>query len=316
MGVVAATQARSHTGKRGPHQRVRALQRETTRRYGVSQRHPEYSAEEHETWRLLLARTESLVRQFERQLHPAYVEGFRQLVLPWTSIPRLDEVNAALSRFGWTTLCVEGCLPPEVYAGLMACGIFPIARDIRSREQLAFSPTPDLAHDMLGHIPMLVSPEHCRFLRRIALATACTSPNPLDCELYDAHLQLGAARSAAEHCVRSLSAAEARVQAAQSALLAAPSPLAQLDRTYLWSIEFGLMGTPADFCIYGAGLLSAPGEVEQLCTRGAPIFDFSLSAAQRGINFSDYQSAYFLARDYAQLHETLSQLEASWTGVA
>lgn len=286
------------------------------RRYGTPQHHADYTSRQHDTWRRLLARTEALVERHESRLHPAYVEGFRQLVLPWTSIPRLEDIDAALTSFGWRTLCVDGYLPPEVYSGLLARGIFPISRDIRPFEHIEFSPTPDLAHDMLGHIPMLVSAEHCAFMRRISRATAMIRPNPADRELYQAHLGLGALRSASTsnsrppRRQRALLAAEARVVAAQVASAAAPSPLAQLDRMYLWSIEFGLMGTREDFRVYGAGLLSSPAEVEALCTGQARILDYSAAVIARGIKFSEHQSVYFLARDYAHLDETLSAVLA------
>lgn len=283
-------------------------------KYDVAQRHEDYTAAEHETWRQLLARTEAFVSRHEARLHPAYVEGFRRLVLPWASIPRLEDVNAALAHHGWSAVCVNGYIPPEAYAGLLARGIFPIARNIRPREHLEFSPTPDLAHDMLGHIPMLISAEHCQFLRRISRATASARPNPLDHELFQAHLALGALRSSSPRRRRALLAAEARVEAAHAALGRAPSPLAQLDRLYLWTIEFGLMGTPDDFRVYGAGLLSSPAEADALLTRGAPIFDFSSAVTHHHINFSDYQAAYFVARDHAQLERVLAHIESSWAG--
>jgi phenylalanine-4-hydroxylase len=287
---------------------------EAARTYGVSQHHEQYTRAEHETWRLLLARTETLVGRYEARLHPAYVDGFRRLVLPWTTIPRLEDIDAALAHHGWSTLCVNGYIPPEVYSGLLARGIFPIAREIRPREHLEFSPTPDLAHDMLGHIPMLTSVEHCQFLRRISRTTSAVQPNRLDRELFGAHRTLGALRSASPRRRRALIAAEARVEAAHAALASAPSPLAQLDRLYLWSIEFGLMGTPEDYQVYGAGLLSSPAEAEALFTRGATLLDFSSAVTRRGIHFSDYQSAYFVARDHAQLNAVLSEVESSWAG--
>lgn len=223
-----------------------------------------------------------------------------------------------LESFGWRTLCVNGYLPPEVYSGLLARGIFPISRDIRPSEHLEFSPTPDLAHDMLGHVPMLLSAEHRAFMRRISRATASLRPNRLDRELYQAHHALGALRSAStpgSHSIRrqrAVLAAEARVGNAQVALAASPSPLAQLDRMYLWSIEFGLMGTREDFRIYGAGLLSSPAEVEALCTGDAVILDYSPAVIRRGIHFSQHQSVYFLARDYAHLDEMLSTVLRPW----
>ena len=312
MGGLAARERRAPARKRA---RGAPAERGATapgRRYEVAQRHDAYAPAEHDTWGQLLARTEALVRRHEGRLHPAYVEGFRRLVLPWKRIPRLDRVNAALAPFGWKTLCVNGYLPPEVYSGLLARGVVPNSREIRAREQVEFSPTPDLAHDMLGHIPMLVSAEYRRYLRCISRATAAAPSGPLDRELFLAHRMLGVLHGTPLRRRRALAAVAARVQAAQAALAAAPSRLAQLDRLYLWSVEFGLMGTPDDFRIYGAALLSSPAEAEALCTKGAPLVTFSAAVTQRAIHFSEYQSAYFIARDYAQLHDVLSDVQSSW----
>jgi phenylalanine-4-hydroxylase len=315
MGGSAARQRRGPASERVRRHRApeagSLLGGETISTYSAPQRHEDYTPAEHETWRLLLARSEALVNRYERRLHPAYVEGFRSLVLPWTAIPRLDEIDAALAPHGWKTLCVNGYIPPEVYAGLLAGGTFPIAREIRRRQHLEFSPTPDLAHDMLGHIPMLVCAEHRQFLRRISSATGSTPPNRLDHELFVANRELGALRCAGRPRPRALRAAQARVDAAHTALVAAPSALAQLDRLYLWSVEFGLMGTPDEFSAYGAGLLSSPAEAEALFTRAAPVFDFSSAVTRRAIIFSDYQSAYFVARDFRQLNDVLTDVQSA-----
>jgi phenylalanine-4-hydroxylase len=311
MGGSAARRRHAPTSERVRRDRASQLDVAAVawKRYGTPQRHGDYTRAEHDTWRRLLAGAEELVSRYESRLHPDYVEGFRQIILPWTSIPRLDEIDAALGRFGWRTLCVNGYLPPEVYSGLLARGIFPISREIRPLHHLEFSPTPDLAHDMLGHIPMLASAEHCQFLRRISQATAGIRPNALDRELYEAHRSMGALRNASPRRRRALASADARVTAAQHALAAAPSPLTRLDRMYLWSIEFGLMGTPSDFRIYGAGLLSSCGEVEALCTGNACIVDYCHAVIDRDIKFSDYQSIYFVARDYAHLNTVLTEIQ-------
>jgi phenylalanine-4-hydroxylase len=280
------------------------------RRYGKPQRHGDYTRREHDTWRRLLARTEATVGRHESRIQPGYVQGFRELVLQWTRIPRLEDIDSALAPFGWRTFCVNGYLPPDVYSGLLAHGIFPISREIRPSHHLEFSPTPDLAHDLLGHVPMLVSAEHCRFLRRISRATACAPPNALDRELYLAHRALGALMNRSPRRRPTLAAAEGRVAAAQHTLASQPSLLARLDRLYLWSIEFGLMGSPTDFRAYGAGLLSSAGEVEALCTGHTPILEYSSAVTDYDIHFSEYQSVYFVAKDYAQLEAVLASVEA------
>lgn len=282
------------------------------RRYIVKQRHGDYGPAAHATWQRLRERTAELVHELNPWLHPAYMQGFCRLILPWASIPTVAEVSEALAEFGWRAVCVEGYLPTRVYAGLLARQIFPVARHIRRPEHLDFSPTPDLAHDLVGHIPMLVSPEHGHFLRRLAASMARAPSSPLDQQLYRANRTCAAVRCQ-ERSPRARQLAEARVADIQRRLARRPSALTELGRLYVWTIEFGLMGTAAEFRIYGAGLLSSPAETRAVCLRHAPVRGLSPAAVRQDIHFSDLQSAYFAATDYEQLHRVLSAVERRWT---
>jgi phenylalanine-4-hydroxylase len=278
--------------------------------FAVAQRHEAYTEAEHETWRRLLARSSDVIARLGVRLHPAYIAGLERLVLPWSRIPCLDVLSASLAEYGWRTLCVSGYLPSEVYAGLMAHGVFPVARDIRREQHLDFSPTPDLAHDLIGHVPMLISSEHRRFLQRLSWCLANTPPSDLDRALYLAQRRLGAARAAGPAGAARAAAAERRVAAAERALAERPSRLCQLGRLYLWSIEFGLMGTCDEFAIYGAGLLSSPAETDALCSGRARVVPLSPAVFRTSIHFSDPQDLYFVARDYEELHDLLDELQA------
>jgi phenylalanine-4-hydroxylase len=283
------------------------------KRYFVPQRHGAYTPVEHATWRRLLTRTAALVGELQRWLHPAYIEGFRQLILPWTRIPRLSEVNAMLAEFGWQTVCVEGYLPPEVYSGLLARGILPVARSIRRLEHSDFSPTPDLAHDLLGHLPMLIAADYQQYLRRLAEAMAVAHGNRLDRNLYLANRALAESRCR-PHCTFKPSAASpARAELIRESLARHPSALTELGRLYLWTIEFGLIGDRREYRVYGAGLLSSVAETRAVCSGRTPILDLSLAAVGLDIRFSDPQSAYFVAPSYLELHRLLTQLEERWS---
>lgn len=280
------------------------------KRYIAPQNHGGYTDVEHATWGRLRARTAALVHDLNPWLHPAYIEGFRRLVEPWSRIPCIEDVSAALAAFGCNTVCVDGYIPPDVYAGLIARGMFPVSRAIRRPEHVDFSPAPDLAHDLLGHIPMLISSEYRQFLQRLATAMALAAGSDLDLQLYEANRAAAALRCRA-HCPQPrLSAAKHRVEHIQRGLARAPSVLTRLGRMYLWSIEFGLMGTRDEFRIYGAGLLSSPAETRAVCLGLAPIRELTLAASARDIHFSDLQSTYFVARDYAHLHSLLTALES------
>jgi phenylalanine-4-hydroxylase len=278
------------------------------RRFVQSQRHEDYSPEEHDTWRQLVARTRESVDRYENRLHPDYVAGFRRWVQPCSEIPDLEQISAMLAHIGWRALCVNGYLPADIYSALLSRGIFPVSREIRRPEHLDFSPVPDLAHDLIGHVPMLASLEHRHFLQRLSRAISTTRYSRRDRQLYTAQHAMAALLCAPSPDPGAIAAADARVERAQVAIAAQPSLLARLDRLYLWSIEFGLLGTRDDFRAYGAGLMSSPAETRALCSGGARILPFSDAVTERSIEFSEHQSVYYVARDHAELEAVLSRL--------
>jgi phenylalanine-4-hydroxylase len=281
------------------------------RKYVQSQRHADYTPAEHDTWRQLVARTQQSVDRFESLVHPEYVAGFRRWVQPSVAIPDLEAADSPLAELGWRAICVKGYLPADVYSGLIARGVFPVSREIRRTEHLDFSPVPDLAHDLIGHIPMLASFEHRQFLQRLSRAISTTPYSPRDRELYLAQRTMAALLCQPTCSPQALAAAEARVERARVALVAQPSRLARLDRFYLWSIEFGLLGSPDDFRIYGAGLLSSPAETRALCSGKARVLPFSEAVTERSIEFSEHQAVYYVARDHAELDAMLTEFLAS-----
>ena len=52
---------------------------------------------------------------------------------------------------------------------------------------------------------------------------------------------------------------------------------------YLWSIEFGLMGNPSAFWVYGAALLSSPTEFRAVCEAPSRVRPYSLEVIDHDI---------------------------------
>ncbi len=279
-------------------------------RHVVAQAYERYTPDEHELWRDLVADTQRTLARYAYAIHPAYLEGFQRLIAPWKSIPRLCDIDTILEPFGWSTVSVDGYIPAAVYAGLMANGVFPVSRNLRPRNHLGFSPIPDMAHDLFGHVPMLISADHRRFLRRLAHAMAIAPSSRWDHELFEANRAMAALRcrdfASSDPALR---AAETRVADVQSRLASAPSILTELSRMYLWSTEFGLMGTLSEPRIYGAGLLSSLAEIELVCSGKVIVRRYDLDVVRHDITFSDPQTRYFVARDYAELHDVLTRYE-------
>lgn len=277
----------------------------------VAQDYARYDDEDQIIWRDLLTETQGLIERYREKLHPAYLEGFNRLILPWRSIPRLADIDGILAGFGWRTVSVDGYIPADVYAGLMTHGIFPVSRNLRQRAHIGFSPVPDMAHDLFGHIPMLVSTAHREFLLRLARAMASAKGNRWDDELYEANRAMARLRCQDDCPEWALINAEERVERVQARLKYEPSRLTELSRMYLWSTEFGLMGDEESFHVYGAGLLSSTSELDLVCSGRASLVPYTKDVVKHDIYFSDPQTRYFVARDYGELHDVLTAYEES-----
>lgn len=270
---------------------------------------PRLTEPDQETWRLLLDRTASLLSQHAQHIHPSYVAGFELLFGQANRIPDDEELNLKLAQFGWRTVLVDGYLPHDVYAGLLAACTFPVARKIRSRRDVEHSPVPDLAHDLLGHLPMLVDERHRSFLQRIGAEMSRSTPDARDRRLYTAQRRAGTLRqSEPPPSPIQIRTADAKVTRVEEQLAHAPSTIARLSRLYLWTIEFGLIGPADDWVAYGAALMSSGRELQQLMAPNACVLPLSSEVVEKGISFCDPQPCYYRAKDHAELDAVLDEV--------
>jgi phenylalanine-4-hydroxylase len=279
------------------------------RKYLVEQDYSSYDSSAHDVWREVLARNQRLIADCGKWMHPTYLEGMNALELP-ARIPRTEELNRRLERTGWQVVPVDGYIPTEAYVALMSLGIFPVSCAVRRFEHIDFAPAPDMVHDVLGHLPMLFSEEYREFLKRLATVMTRAVPNALDAEYYEALRQVTSLRSDPSSPPGEVAAAEATLSGVYEAFKSGASEVAQLRRMYIWSIEFGLLGTPDDFAIHGSALLSAPTEFRAACKRAAPIVPYSLAVVDCENAVSDLLAQYFVASDFAHLRRVLAQYEA------
>jgi phenylalanine-4-hydroxylase len=92
------------------------------------------------------------------------------------------------------------------------------------------------------------------------------------------------------------------------AALGPPSESARLARLYWWTAEYGLIGSPRDYRLYGAGLLSSLGE-SHFC-HGPQVEKRPLTAActLQGFDITRPQPQLFVARDFEHLHAVLAEV--------
>jgi len=269
-----------------------------------------YSDEAHQVWREVLAKNRAVVFEHADRIHPAYLEGLRELALPH-HVPRAAELNERLRSTGWKVVPVHGYIPAAAYAALMAENVFPVSVRIRRLEHLEFAPEPDLVHDVLGHLPMLFCAEHRDYLREIARVAVRATPNTLDSAFHEAVRRSAELKSRPGSSASEIEEADARLAEIYAEMREDASEVTCLRRLYTWSVEFGLFGSTEDLVIHGAALLSAPAELRRVATGGATLAPFSLDVIHHENAFSDLLERYFVAKGYAELHDALGTFAAS-----
>jgi phenylalanine-4-hydroxylase len=276
----------------------------------LSGENPEgYGSAAQEVWREVLRRNDELVRTHENWIHPAYLEGLRRLALP-SSIPRTEELNARLEPTGWRVVSVIGYLPTAAYGALVATNVLPVSREIRRAEHIDFAPAPDMVHDVLGHLPLLFSPQFRRYLKTLAHAMVKAAANSLDQELYEAVTRMAELKGDPLSAPSAVAAAEARVERVTLALADNASEATALRRLYVWSVEFGMLGDSVNARVHGAALLSSPAEFHACRAPNATTLPYSLQVVDHENSFSELLPRYFVAREFAHYGDVLTEYEA------
>jgi phenylalanine-4-hydroxylase len=134
-----------------------------------------------------------------------------------------------------------------------------------------------------------------------------TRPTDLDEALNLAHRTLADLATGDARDARLLAQAEAEVRAIERELADRPSALTQLGRIFVWTVEFGLLGRPGAFTIHGSGLFSSHREADAVCDGATPVIPYSLDVIETAFDLSTLQKQLFVARDFAHLHDTLTE---------
>jgi phenylalanine-4-hydroxylase len=112
----------------------------------------EFTPEQHDIWRALYERQQPKVLKYACK---EYLEGSAALDLPPDRVPSVQWLNERISpRTGWTVLRTRVRYSDAVqWYNHFARREFLVTDYVRSREELDFTPEPDMFHDVYGHLP-------------------------------------------------------------------------------------------------------------------------------------------------------------------
>ncbi|MDX1420284.1 MAG: phenylalanine 4-monooxygenase [Rubricoccaceae bacterium] len=123
--------------------------------------YPDYPEGDHESWRFLFERQ---MRLLPGRAGAAYLAGVDKLGMTPDKIPALRDLSAVLHReTGWQVARIPGLLHERDFFTLLSKRQFPSTDYIRGKDELDYTPAPDLFHDIFGHMPMLTQPDFADF---------------------------------------------------------------------------------------------------------------------------------------------------------
>ena len=277
------------------------------RRFVVEQDYAQYNEVDQAVWRFVLLQTHE---RLQHTAHPAYRTGLAQTGISVERIPRIEEMSECLARFGWSAVCVDGFIPPRAFTEFQAASILPIAADIRSRDHLTYTPAPDIIHEAAGHAPILPDARYAAYLRAIGEVGKKAFSSPEDARVYAAIFELSEVketRGVAPDCIKR---AEERLANAL-AQVTSTSEASRLSRLYWWTAEYGLVGTPRNYRLYGAGLLSSLWESHACHDPAVRKLPLGAECVEQAYDITQPQPQLYVARDFEQLFSVLNEVDAA-----
>jgi phenylalanine-4-hydroxylase len=129
----------------------------------------EFNEEQHDIWKTLYTTQNPEVQKHACQ---EYLEGAENLKLPADRVPSIDWLNERITpRTGWRTVRTRVRYSNAVqWYAHFAKKQFLVTDYLRSREELDFTPEPDMFHDIFGHLPYFTLPRYTEIQEMFAPA--------------------------------------------------------------------------------------------------------------------------------------------------
>ena len=270
----------------------------------VDQDYGRYTSSDQETWRLAM---DQLQQTLVDRTAVEYQNSFASVGLNPYTIPNLEEMNAALEKFDWKVVTVDGFIPPTSFMRFQANCALPVTRFIRSRSQLDYTPAPDIIHEAAGHLPMLVNPDYRNFLKRLGTIGAKAELTDLDTDIYrnqKRHADLMATSGTSNS--KEIQEIEWKLnQLRERRRCTTPSPATMVARFHWWTVEYGLIGKSGK--IFGAGLLSSAKESR--LTSGFEKKRLTIDCVYQDFDITHMQPVLYVADDWQHIDDTMHELE-------
>ena len=131
------------------------------KKYIVKQDYSTYSFIDQACWQFIMKIS---IDFFKENADSIYINGLKQTGISIDEIPKIENINKKLSKFGWNAVCVRGFIPPQIFMEFQSLKILPIAADMRDHRNLTYTPAPDIVHEAAGHAPIIANKDYAQYL--------------------------------------------------------------------------------------------------------------------------------------------------------
>ena len=273
------------------------------RQFIKPQRYDEYTPINHAVWRYVMRKN---ITYLSRVAHSSYLNGLKKTGISINDIPSMYGMNRILKEIGWAAVAVDGFIPPNAFMEFQAYNVLVIASDIRQLENIEYTPAPDIIHEGAGHAPIIANPDYAEYLRRFGQIGAKAISSKRDYDMYEAVRRLSILKEAPGTPQEKIDEAEQKVEELQEQG-GELSEMAQIRNLHWWTVEYGLIGTPENPKIYGAGLLSSIGESEWCMTDKVKKLPYNADTAFKDFDITKPQPQLFVTPDFAYLSQVLEE---------
>lgn len=268
-----------------------------------------HKKEDYIVWKKMVKNVVESFNKYAGFIYPPFEEGFQNLGLDNLSIPDLKSINKKLTPIGWQAFYVTGFVPAGIYALMLANQIFPVSAALRPLKYFDYSAAPDLAHDLLGHLPMLFVKEFRDLLKNWAVKAAQCKITFLDEETYRLTAALIKEKEQDNPDYNNINILTQDLNKVYDQLNDNPSELSILAKFYGWSFEFGVIKNDKTPNIFGAAIVSSLKETENICLGKAKITEFDDNTLKTGVNYTDLQEKVFYVTNFETYNRFLEKIK-------
>ena len=272
------------------------------RQYIVDQNYTHYTPIDHAVWRYVMRQNYSYLKDVA---YYPYIPGLKKAGLTIEHIPDLQTMNDHLRKIGWAAATVNGFIPSQAFMEFQAYKVLVIAADIRQIEHIEYTPAPDIIHESAGHAPIIGEEEYAAYLQLTGEVGSKAMISEKDYQLFEAIRHLAMLKELHGTPQKAIEEAEERLRNIQGNM-GEPSEMALLSRLHWWTVEYGLIGTPENPKIYGAGLLSSIGESVTCMHPDVKKIPYTIDAVNYSYDITKPQPQLFVTPDFQNLINVLN----------